>query len=782
MVRLTGDVIANDTMRDQHDDEIELIAALRDSQTRLQLAVDAAQLGTFVWFPQDDRGEPDARMRALFGVPPGGRLDLSEALSTMIHPDDREKYAQAVASATDPNGDGKLVAEIRIIHPDGSLHWIMVTAQTVFEGEPLQRGRMYGSAADITEQKRATEALQRSEARYRALFDSIDQGFCTIEVLFDVDGRAEDYRFLEINPAFARATGLDNAVGRCMSELAPDHEAHWYRAYGEVAQSRKPVRFEAEAAALGRWYSVYAYPIGEPAAHRVAILFEDITERRKADAALRENESRYRTLVQNLPDYAIFLLDPEGIIVEWSEGAERITGFSPDEAVGQHVALIYPEEALRKGEPERELTEAARTGRVEWEGWVARKGGERFWSNEIATAIRDGTGTLLGFTRISRDLTERRQAEQKLLESEGRVRAIVEAATDYAIFTVDPDRIIQDWFRGAESVFGWSAAEAIGQPFAITFTEEDRACGIPEQEFERARRSGSAAEARWRQHKNGSRVFLESVVQARYDLDGEFLGVFKIGRDVTERRIAELERAEEEERRRLELEARVASATAELRTLSRRLLTVQEEERRFLARELHDEIGQILTGLSLTLSAGTAVSQLEEAQRIVGELTDKVRQLSMDLRPAALDAYGLLPAIRSHLERYETRTGIMIELRAEGLARRFPAPVEITAYRVVQEALTNLARYARISSGVVQLIADTETLFVSIRDDGFGFDPARITEGTGIGGMRERVELLGGHFEIEAAPGRGAAITAELPLSPATLEMSATVEHEEGPS
>jgi PAS domain S-box-containing protein len=531
-------------------------------------------------------------------------------------------------------------------------------------------------------------------------------------------------------------------------------------------------------------FAVSFGPVAGERDERAGVLITCIetTEQIGAIQALRQSEERFRTLVQNLPDYAIFLLDAGGRVVEWSEGAERITGFSTEEAVGQHVELIYPEEAVRAGEPARELAEAARTGRVEREGWLARKGGERFWSNEIATAICDETGTLVGFTKISRDLSERREATAALRASEERGRAILEEATDYAIFTADASGRIEDWFPGAVAVFGWSAVEAKGLPYAATFIPEDRSAGVPEREFQTARQQGSAPDVRWHQHKNGTQVFIEGVVRARYDLDGEFLGVLKIGRDATEQRLAELEQAEVEERRRLELEARVISATGELRTLSRRLLTVQEEERRFLARELHDEIGQILTGLALTLSAGAPASQLDEAQRIVGELTAKVRQLSMDLRPAALDAYGLLPAIRSHLQQYEKRTGIMIELRADGLDRRFPAPVEITAYRVVQEALTNLARYARTSSGMVQLIVDDETLFVSVRDDGSGFDPAKITQGTGIGGMRERVQLLGGHFEVEAVPGQGTGITAELPLLPATQESAVELGRDETPA
>jgi PAS domain S-box-containing protein len=342
----------------------------------------------------------------------------------------------------------------------------------------------------------------------------------------------------------------------------------------------------------------------------------------------------------------------------------------------------------------------------------------------------------------------------------------MEAATDYAIFTVDPEAQIQDWFPGAASVFGWSAEEIIGQPFAITFTAEDRALSIPEREFEQARQTGSAPDVRWHQHEDGSRVFIEGVVRARFDLDGEFLGALKIGRDVTERRLAEQRRIEREDHIRRELRAQVAAATVELRALSHRLLVVQEEERRALARELHDEIGQMLTGLSFTLStAATTDGQIAEAQRIVTELTEQVRRLSMDLRPTALDSYGVLPTLRGHIERYESQTGIMVDLRADGAHQRFPAPVEITAYRIVQEALTNVARHSQASDALVQLFADEQTLTISIRDAGVGFDPANLSGATGLGGMRERAELLGGTVEIDASPGAGVLITAELPLN-----------------
>ncbi len=356
--------------------------------------------------------------------------------------------------------------------------------------------------------------------------------------------------------------------------------------------------------------------------------------------------------------------------------------------------------------------------------------------------------------------------EERRRESDEWFRAILEEASDYAIFTTDAANLIDSWTPGAQSVLGWTTDEVIGQPTDITFTAEDREAGIPAKEFETAREQDYASDVRWHVRKDGTEVFIEGSSRARRAADGTFLGMLKIGRDATERFRADQARQEEAERARQELERRVEESTAELRALSRRLLSVQEEERRFLANELHDEIGQVLTGLSLQLgtTSSTDATRLAEARQTVAELTEQVRQLSMDLRPAALDAYGLLPALRWHAERYSTRTGIAVELRQEGVDRRFPDPVEIAAYRVVQEALTNVARHAGVRQATVQLLADAEALTIVVQDSGRGFDAATNTNGSGLGGMRERVSLLGGTISIDAGPGEGVVVTAELPI------------------
>jgi signal transduction histidine kinase len=210
-----------------------------------------------------------------------------------------------------------------------------------------------------------------------------------------------------------------------------------------------------------------------------------------------------------------------------------------------------------------------------------------------------------------------------------------------------------------------------------------------------------------------------------------------------------------------------------LRALGAQLVEAQEAERRYVARELHDEFGQVLTGLQVTLqmssreAAGRQAASLERAQALVGRLMDHIHALSLELRPAILDDRGLVPAVVAHVERYAQQTGVQARFEQRGADRRFPPPVETAAYRVIQEALTNVARHAQIQEVTIHVWADTGTLFVQIDDAGAGFDPlAPLADprSSGLRGMRERAELLGAEFTIESAPGAGTQITVEFPL------------------
>jgi signal transduction histidine kinase len=210
-----------------------------------------------------------------------------------------------------------------------------------------------------------------------------------------------------------------------------------------------------------------------------------------------------------------------------------------------------------------------------------------------------------------------------------------------------------------------------------------------------------------------------------------------------------------------------------LQALSRQLLEVQEAERRHLARELHDEVGQTLTGLRLLLKPNADLPtdairiKFEQARGIVDELLARVRGLSFDLRPAALDQLGLLPALLALFERYTDQTGVLVDFKHEGVEGRFQPQVETTAYRIVQEALTNVARHAGVGGVTVRVWAAADMLSLQIEDRGRGFDPqvaSATPQSSGLAGMRERVMLLDGHLTIESRPGPGTLLTAELPL------------------
>ena len=262
-------------------------------------------------------------------------------------------------------------------------------------------------------------------------------------------------------------------------------------------------------------------------------------------------------------------------------------------------------------------------------------------------------------------------------------------------------------------------------------------------------------------YPDGSVHHVASRARTLVNAQGTPVRLIGTNRDVTAERESEaMLRASE-----ALLQERVAEATTELRALSRRLLLVQEEERRFLARELHDEIGQMLTGLQFELATARSRGEaaLAAAEITVQALTEQVRQLSMDLRPAALDAFGLWPALQWLTDRFQTQTGIEIDLRHQGIERRFPPEVEIAAYRVIQEALTNVARHADVDRATISLLCDG-TLLIVIRDEGRGFDPAITPAPSGLRGLRERVELLEGTVVIDAALGAGVRITAEFPL------------------
>jgi PAS domain S-box-containing protein len=270
-----------------------------------------------------------------------------------------------------------------------------------------------------------------------------------------------------------------------------------------------------------------------------AKITRDMSERLRAQEALAESERRFRMLVEGVVDYAIYMLDPSGIITNWNPGGERLKGYTADEVVGQHFAKFYTREDRGAGLPARVLETAARDGRYEAEGWRVRKDGSRFWALVVLDAVRDKNGRLEGFVKVTRDITERRAAQEALRESERQLRLLVEGVTDYALFMLDPNGIVTSWNTGAQRIKGYTADEAIGQHFSRFYTEQDRAAGKPAHALQTAATEGRFEAEGWRVRRDGSMFWANVVIDPIRDGDGRIVGFAKITRDITERRKAE---------------------------------------------------------------------------------------------------------------------------------------------------------------------------------------------------------------------------------------------------
>ena len=248
----------------------------------------------------------------------------------------------------------------------------------------------------------------------------------------------------------------------------------------------------------------------------------------------------FELLVQGVFDYAIFLLDPEGHVMTWNPGAERIKEYKAEEIIGAHFSRFYTEEDRQSGVPAKALGTAAETGRFMAEGWRVRKDGTRFWAMVVIDRIQQD-GQIVGFAKITRDITEQWRAQQAAIESERRFRHLVEGVTDYAIYMLSPEGHVTNWNAGAQRIKGYNASEIVGKHFSSFYVPEDAIAGLPVKALETARRDGRYEAEGWRVRKDGSRFWANAVIDAIYDDNRQLIGFAKITRDLTERRQTQIE-------------------------------------------------------------------------------------------------------------------------------------------------------------------------------------------------------------------------------------------------
>lgn len=367
----------------------------------------------------------------------------------------------------------------------------------------------------------------------------------------------------------------------------------------------------------------------------------------------------------------------------------------------------------------------------------------------------------------------------KLDDATRRLGAIVESSND-AILSITPDGFVTSWNSGAERIFGYAASEMIGESILMLIPDDlqrDRAWLLSTV---RGAHDIHAYEAE-RLTKGGLRINVSVTLSPLKDSVGQFVGMSKIIRDISEQKRAEKLLRQGREALEIKVQERTAelsSANNSLRELSSRLMQVQEEERSRLARDLHDEIGQLLTALKIDLQEvqhgeiGQALAgPLKDSLDLVDQLLAQVRTLALDLRPSLLDDLGLVPALRWYGNRQAKRNGWKLSISADGMTGRIPAVIEVACFRVVQEALTNIAKYAEAKTIHLMLHRHHQEIMLVVQDDGVGFDVAsarrraQIGESMGLLGMEERVRLAGGNLMISSTPGKGSKLEFHFPLA-----------------
>ena len=630
--------------------------------------------------------------------------------------------------------------------------WLNVTVDPLID----ETGNLTSAVhiiSDITQRKQREEAIKESKERYRGLSEA------SFEAIFI----SEKGVCLEQNSAAEKMFGytLSEAIGRKGVEwIAPDDR--------EMVMNNMLSGYEEpyEATALRKDGSTFPAEIQGKMMHykgrtvRVTAL-NDITKRKQAEEELRKSEQRFRSIFENIPNIAVQGYDADRKIIFWNQASEKLYGYKKEEAIGNQLEdLIIPSE-MRES-----VIEAVRN-------WVEngipiphgelklmRKDKTTFPVYSSHVILKNINGELEMYC-IDIDMTERKQVEGALRESEEKYRTMIENANDL-IWALDTHGNFKVFNRQAEIVSGYKFEDWKGKSFTPFIHQDD---------LEMVREVFQKTLLGEQQHytvkiytKHGEMLILSINTAPTYKM-GKIDGTVSFGRDITERK---------------QTEEALLNSKKMLHYLSSQLITAQEKERRRISLELHDEMGQALTAISINIRSiekelpldltPLIKERIAEIYSLADQASEQIRELSHYLRPSMLDDLGLVPTLRWYLDVYRKRTKLDVKYELINFEERPSPEVETVIYRVVQEALNNIAKHAQAGSVLVRLERKDKEAAVFIKDNGRGFEvneflaPDDLKGGIGLLGMQERVSILGGKFSIQSSKGHGTRISVEIPL------------------
>lgn len=490
-------------------------------------------------------------------------------------------------------------------------------------------------------------------------------------------------------------------------------------------------------------------------------------------ASQRSIEELTRMLVDTVRDYAIFLLSPDGRVQSWNAGAAAIKGYSAAEIVGESFTRFYTSADLEAGTPWRLLRAAREQGRVEEEGWRVRKDGSRFWADVVITALRDERGTLEGFAKVTRDLTERKQQDERLRASEERFRLLVDSLNEYAIFMLDPAGNIVTWNSGAERIKGYTAQEILGRHFSIFYTEVD--AERANRELAIAADEGVFKEEGYRLRKDGTKFWANVVLTALHNDSGELVGYAKVTRDLTDRRRLDEERlrlAQAEEAVRLRDEF-LSIASHELRT-PLAAMQLQLEDLRVKLQGAGDT--RVLQRIDRATRSGEKLAELTETLLDVSRISTGRMELHRD----RMDLGELLAAVEERVGVLAKNAGSKLQIHSEpGLVGSWD---RLRVEQVVINLLSNAAKFGAGAPISVTATREGNEAVLRVCDKGPGVPAADIERifgrferatpirhhggfGLGLYVTQEIVRGHGGSVSAANQPEGGACFTVRLPLA-----------------
>ncbi|MBX4860079.1 PAS domain S-box protein [Rhizobium sophorae] len=510
------------------------------------------------------------------------------------------------------------------------------------------------------------------------------------------------------------------------------------------------------------------------------------------DTSLNE-EGRFRLLVDAITDYAIYMLNPEGIVTSWNTGAQRFKGYTPSEILGEHFSRFYLEEDRAAGIPARALATAQEHGRFEGEGWRQRKDGTRFWAHVIIDPIRRPSGELIGYAKITRDLTERRAAEQTIRQSEEQFRRLVQGVSDYAIYMLDPDGNVSSWNFGAERIKGYRPHEIIGRHFSTFYTPEDREAGVPQTALDIARAEGRFEREGWRVRKDGTRFWASVVIDVIRDDEGDVLGFAKITRDITEKMETQraLEQAREELFQSQKMEA-IGQLTGGIAHDFNNLLMAVLGSLEILKKRMPQD-------LSLTSLVDNAMQGAQRGAALTQRMLAFSRRQELHMEP--IDVSGLVRGMMDILSR---SLGPLTVIETS-----FPVrlPTIVTDPNQLEMAILNLvvnARDAMPSGGRIVLRASEESVSsgksplppgryvrIAVVDEGEGMDAKTLEQavtpffttkgvgkGTGLGlsMVQGLASQSGGRLMMKSSLGEGTTVELWFPVASVEQTTEATAD------